>query len=440
MGGILGIILLDETVVGVALPTIQTDLGLTEVESHWVVNVYMLSLAGFAAVAGRLGDMIGHRRLMVLGLAIFGLASLACGFAGSGAWLIAARGVQGIGAAIVFPVSLAMVAITFPEEQRGFALGIYGAVGTVFLALGPMVGGLLTDIASWRWIFWINPPITLMIAAIVLAAWRDVPKEGAAERLDKWGFVLLVGGLSLVIFAVMEGPDRGWTGLSILLPLAAGTVFLLAFVIVERRVGQPLIEVALFADRTFAACNLVIFTAQYSKMAMFVFGAMYLQDILKMTPLMAGIALLPTVATQVFLAPLAGRAADRYGARLPVLAGLAAMTCGLIVVALGIAWESYLVMFPGLLAWGLSPAFLFIPPQRAVMSAVPPAKHGQAGGIAMSSQLVGATVGMAVCSTIFSTTGDFQAVFLATALFTALVLAVAVAAIERPRGPASAAA
>jgi len=440
MGAILGIILLDETVVGVALPTIQIDLGLDEIESHWVVNVYMLVLACVAAVAGRLGDMIGHRRLMVLGLAVFGLASLACGFAAGGTWLIAARGVQGVGAAIIFPVSLAMVAMTFPERQRGFALGIYGSVGTTFLALGPTVGGLLTDIASWRWIFWLNPPITLAIAAIVLAVWRDRPRDGAPERLDKKGFLLLVGGLSLVIFAVMEGPDRGWTEPAILLPLVIGVALLALFVRVERRIAAPLIDVSLFADRTFAACNLVIFTAQYSKMAMFVFGAMYLQDILKMSPFMAGLALLPTVATQVFMAPLAGRAADRFGARWPSLGGLVSMTAGLVLVALAMDWKSYLLMFPGLLAWGLSPAFLFVPPQRAVMGAVPPAKHGQAGGIAMSSQLVGATVGMAVCSTIFSMTGDFRAVFLATALFTGAVLAVGAVAIERPRAAAPAAA
>jgi len=432
MGGILGVVLLDETVVGVALPTIQTDLGLDEVESHWVVNVYMLLLAGVAAVAGRLGDMVGHRGLMMLGLVIFGLASLACGFATGDIWLIAARGVQGIGAAIIFPLSLAIVTIAFPDEQRGFALGIYGSIGTTFMALGPTVGGLLTDIASWRWIFWVNPPITLVIAAVVLAAWRDGPKTGAAERLDKRGFVLLVAGLSLVIFGIMEGPDRGWTGSLILLPLVAGTVCLLTFLYVERHVAQPLIDVGLFADRSFSACALVIFTAQYSKMAMFVFGAMYLQDVLKMTPLMAGVALLPTVATQVFMAPLAGRFVDHFGARRPVLVGLAVSSLGLALVASAMTWESYLLMFPGLLAWGLSLASLFVPPQHAIMSAVPPAKRGQAGGINMTSQLVGATVGMAVCSTIYSMTGSFQAVFLATALFTALVFLFGWAAIKRP--------
>jgi len=169
MGAILGVILLDETVVGVALPTMQTDLGMSEVTSHWVVNIYMLTLAGLAAAAGKIGDIIGHKTVMITGLIIFGAASLLCGFAQTDIWLIIARGIQGCGAAIIFPSSLAMTTIAFPPSQHGLALGIYGAIGTVFLSLGPLVGGFLTDFLSWRWIFWVNPPIVLAIAAIVLA-------------------------------------------------------------------------------------------------------------------------------------------------------------------------------------------------------------------------------------------------------------------------------
>jgi EmrB/QacA subfamily drug resistance transporter len=441
MGGILGVILLDETVVGVALPTIQVDLGLSEIGSHWVVNVYMLLLAGFAAAAGRIADIVGYRLLMILGLLIFGLASVFCGLAETGVWLILARGVQGVGAAIIFPASLAMVTIAFPPERRGFALGIYGAVGTVFLALGPMVGGLLTDFASWRWIFWINPPIVAAIAAIVFATWTEPARTSPRERLDKPGFGLLAAGLCMVIFATMEGPDWGWDHPTILALMVIGLVMLAAFVAVERRVADPLIDVALFANRTFAACNLVIFLAQYAKMAMFVFGAMYLQDILKMSPLLAGLALLPTVALQVIMAPLAGKAVDAFGARGPILGGLALMTAGFAVTTFGLTQESYFVMFPGLLAWGIAPAFLFVPPQHAVMGAVPPPKRGEAGGIAMASQLVGATVGMAVCSTIFSMTGAYGAVFLASTGITLVVLVIAFIAIEKPRpmpGPAAA--
>lgn len=438
MGAILGVILLDETVVGVALPTIQTDLDMSEVASHWVVNVYMLVLAGIAAAAGKLGDIIGHRALMTIGLLVFGLASLASGFSENGAWLIAARGVQGVGAAIIFPSSLAMVTITFPEAQRGMALGIYGSIGTVFLAAGPAVGGFLTDDVSWRWIFWINPPIVVLVAVIVLAAWRDLPAM-PEKRLDVTGAVLLVTGLAMIVFALMEGPGWGWSDPAILLLLALGVLLLLAFVLVERRVAGPLLDVTLFANPTFAGCNLVIFSAQYSKMAVFVFGALYLQDILKMSPLAAGLALLPAVAPQIVTATLAGVAADRFGARWPSLIALMAMGGGLCVIAVAIAVESYTVMFPGLLAWGLSLAFLFVAPERAVMNAVPPVKHGQASGIALTSQLLGATIGMALCSTLFVSANAFAVVFWVNAAVTGVVFVVGWLTIERPH-PATAAA
>lgn len=436
MGMILGVILLDETVVGVALPMIQADLRLDVVDAHWVVNIYVLLLACVAAAAGRIGDIVGHRLLMAAGLLTFGAASLACGFSDSGFWLILLRGIQGVGAAIIFPVSLAMVTMSFPMEQRGAALGIYGAIGTVFLALGPAVGGLLTEYVSWRWIFWVNPPIVIAVALVVLTLWRDPPRSDGAERLDKTGFVLLVAGLSALIFAIMEGPDRGWNSPAILPLLIAGLVLLVAFYIVERRKAIPLIDVALFSNKTFTACNLAIFSAQYTKMAMFVFGAAYLENIVGMSPLMAGLALLPTVAPQIITAPLAGKAADRFGARWPTLLGLLAMGAGLLVIGIAMTHESYILIFPGLLAWGLSQAFLFVPPQHAVMGAVPPRKQGQAGGIAMSAQLIGGTVGMAVCSTLFTTTHDYRVVFLAAALFTGFVLVTGFLAIERERVPA----
>ena len=432
MGAILGVILLDETVVGVALPTMQVDLDMSEVTSHWVVNIYMLVLAGLAAAAGKFGDIVGHKTVINTGLVIFGLASLGCGFAQSDVWLITARGIQGVGAAIIFPSCLAMVTIVFRPEQRGLALGIWGAIGTVFLALGPLVGGFLTDFASWRWIFWVNPPIVFAVALIVLAAWVDPPKTDKSERVDKTGLILLIGGLSMAVFAIMEGPEWGWTNLTILLLLIVGAVLLVAFVFVELRKRTPLIAVDLFASPTFSGCNLVIFAAQYTKMAVFVFGAMYLQDILKMSPLMAGLALLPTVAPQIVTAPLAGHAADKFGARWPSLLGVAAMGAGLVIVTIAITRGSYALMFPGLLSWGLSQAFVFLPPQRAVMNSVPPSKQGEAGGIAMSSQLLGATIGMAVCSTLFSMTNSFQVVFFGTAVFTLIVLVISWLTIERP--------
>ncbi|MCP4386262.1 MAG: MFS transporter [Hyphomicrobiales bacterium] len=432
MGAILGVILLDETVVGVALPTIQTDLAMSELMSHWVVNIYLLTLAGLAAAAGKFGDIIGHKALMITGLLIFGLASLACGFANSDWWIILARGIQGVGGAIIFPSSLAMVTLAFPVAQRGMALGVYGAVGTTFLALGPFVGGLLTDIASWRWIFWINPPIVLAIAAIVLARWRDPPGSVSGGRVDTVGLVLLVSGLSAIVFAIMQASAWGWTDPAILALLAAGAVVLLAFTLFELNKRAPLIDVQLLAHPTFTGCNLAIFSAQYSKMAVFIFTALYLQDVLGLNPLITGLALLPTVAPQVVTAPLAGMAADRFGARWPTLLALAGMGVGFILIAIATdRGASYIWMFPGLLLLGLATAFLFVPPQRAVMNAVPPDKQGQAGGIVMTAQLLGGTLGMAVSSALFGATDDFAAVFWSTAGVNLVVVVIGWLTIER---------
>ena len=191
MGAVGGLILLDETVVGVALPTIREHLGMSSVASHWIVSAYLLVFTGFAAAVGKIGDVIGLRTAFVVSMAIFGLSSLAAGFAADGAWLIAARAVQGLGAAVIFPASFAMVTIVFPKEQRGMAIGILAAVGTVFLAAGPLVGGLLTEVFSWRWIFWVNAPIVVLITLIVSAAWVDPPRKGARPSIARLRIVAL---------------------------------------------------------------------------------------------------------------------------------------------------------------------------------------------------------------------------------------------------------
>ncbi len=431
MGGVVGLILLDETVVGVALPSVRRDLDLSQVAAHWVINAYLLVFAGLAAAAGKLGDVIGLKRLFILGVVFFGVASLAAGFAQNGSWLITARAIQGIGAAVIFPSSMAMVTIAFPKEQRGLALGIYGAIGTVFLALGPLIGGFLTDVFSWRWIFWINPPIAAGIALMVAAAWVDPPREQATARFDYLGLMLLVSGLSLFVFALMQGPEWGWSDPAILALLIAGLALLATFVVVERLIATPLIDVDLFDSATFSACNLVVFAAQFSKIAVIVFGAIYLQNALNMSPLEAGLALVAAVGPAPFTAALSGRLADRVGSRIPTLAGLTAAGLALLWVGFAVVWDSYWLLLPAVLVWGGASPFLFMRPQRAIMNAVPASKQGQAGGIAMTSQLLGGTIGMAVCGTLFVMTNDFRVVFLATAVLMLAVLLIGWLAIER---------
>jgi EmrB/QacA subfamily drug resistance transporter len=434
MGAVIGLVLLDETVVGVALATIARDLGLSQVASHWTINAYLLVFAGFVAAGGRLGDIIGLRTLFLGGVALFGLLSLASGLAQDGGQLIAARALQGIGAAVIFPASMAMVTIVFPEQQRGLALGIYGAIGTIFLALGPLVGGFLTDTLSWRWIFWINPPIVVAVALIVLAAWSDPPRSDASRQFDLAGLLSLVVGIALLVFALMQGPDWGWSDAAVWLPLVGGIVVLAIFVMVERRAAAPMIELDLFGSATFAASNLVVFAAQFTKIAVIVFGALYLQGVLQMSAFGAGLALLTAVAPVPASAVLAGRLADRLGARLPTMGGLALSAIALLWVALATGWAGFGALAPALILWGAALPFLFVPPQRAVMNAVPAEKHGQASGINLTAQLLGGTIGMAVCSTLFASLGDYRVVFLAVAGFVLAVLLTVWLSLERAAG------
>jgi len=430
MGAIAGLIMLDETVVAVALPTVRRDLAMSGVAAHWVISVYFLLFTVFAAAGGKLGDVLGFKRLLFVGAAIFGLASLACGMAEGGTFLIAARAVQGLGAALIFPATIAMVTIVFPQDQRGMAIGVLAAVGTTMLALGPLVGGFLTEIVSWRWIFWVNVPIVLAIIVIVMVAWVDLPPKGERSRFDYGGLVALVGGLAMVVFAIMQGATWGWTQTVILGLLICGIAFLALFVFVEVRREDPLIEVDLFRIASFSACTLVLFVGQYCKIALIVFIALYLQDDLKMTPFEAGLALLVAVAAFPFLSAPVGRMADRFGARRPVLGGLALATLGMFWLGIAVAWDSYLLLLPGLIVWGLGMPFCYAPTMRAMANAVPREKQGQIGGIVITARLLGGTFGMAVGSTLLTMTGTFTAVFLATAAFMLAVVVVGYTAIE----------
>jgi EmrB/QacA subfamily drug resistance transporter len=421
MGTVLGVVTLDETVVGVTLPTMIRELGLTTVASHWVINAYLLVFTVLAAAAGRLGDIISLRLLFVVGLAIFALASLACGFAESGNWLIALRAAQGIGAAVIFPGSLAMMTHAFPEEQRGLAMGIYGSIGTALLSLGPLAGGFFSEFLSWRWIFWINPPIVALVALVVLAAWRDPPRERAAVKLDVPGLIALIIGLGLAVFAVMQGPDWGWSHLGIWLVLAAGIVVLIAFVVIELRVSQPLIDVVLFRNGAFTTFNLAVFSAQFSKIAVFVFVAVYLQNVLGYGPLLAGTAILVATIPTFLTAFPTGILLDRVGTRVLVVGASAAGVIAMLALALATIWESGLLLFPALIVWGVCISLWFVPSLRDVMNTVPPDKRGEAGGISMTAQLLGGTVGMTICGALLATTSAYWPIYALNALlFTVL--------------------
>ena len=415
MGAVGGLILLDETVVGLALPTVRHDLGMTQTGSHWIISAYFLVLTAFAAACGKFGDVVGFNNLLYVGATLFGLASLAAGFSDSGAMLIAARAVQGLGAAIVFPGTIAMIAVAFPAEQRGMAIGIFAAIGTTFLAIGPLVGGFLTEIISWRWIFWVNVPIIALTVVIVALAWVDRPSKDDRFSVDYGGLVTLVVGITLVVFAIMQGAAWGWTNALILGSLIGGLISLVLFVIIESRRDAPLLEVDLFLIGEFSACSLVLFAGQFCKISIVVFGALYLQDDLGMSPLIAGFALLVAVAGFPFLSAPVGRFADKYGARRPVIAGLGLATLGMVWIGLAVTWDDYLLLLPGLVIWGVGMPFCYSPTLRAMTNAVPKEKQGQTSGIGLTGRLVGGTLSMSLGSTLLVATGSFQLVFLLTA-------------------------
>ncbi|MEM7147110.1 MAG: MFS transporter [Verrucomicrobiota bacterium] len=424
MGTVGGLFLLDETVVGVALPSIRHDLGMSQTLSHWVISAYFLVFTAFAAVSGKMGDRIGFRNVVLIGCSAFGVGSLACGFAEQGAVLIAARAVQGFGAAVLFPATIAMVTIVFPKEQRGMAIGVFAAITTSFLSVGPVLGGVLTEFVSWQWIFWINVPLVVAIIVIVMLAWVDLPRESEQPRLDYGGLITLVASLGMIIFGVMQGASWGWTQPAIVGLLVGGVIALVLFVIIENKTAEPLIEVDLFRSVSFSASTLVLFTGQYCKLSIVVFGALYLQDALGMSPLMAGLAILVPVAGFPFLSGPCGKIADKHGARKPVLVGLTVATAAMVWIGLTASRDSYWWLLPGFIGWGLGMPFCYVPVLRLVANSVPKEKQGQTSGIAATARLLGGTFGVSISSTLLVGTDRFDAVFLVTAgiMFVTLVI------------------
>ncbi|MBW8060230.1 MAG: MFS transporter [Solirubrobacterales bacterium] len=419
-GGSLAIVLLDEVVVGVALPTIRDDLGMSQLASHWIVNAYMLALTAFVAAGGRLGDVIGHRPVFIGGAVVFGAASLASGLAASGEWLLASRAAQGAGAAALWSTGVAMTGMVFPAGERGRAFAYYTLGGTAAMLVGPFVGGLLTEFASWRWIFFLNLPVAAGVVWVTVAAWRE-PPETATDRpsFDLPGLTSLSAVLLPLVLALMQAPDWGWGSPAVIVLLAAAAAALPVFLLVESRVSEPLIDIELFRRPTVVGANLVLLAAQFSKIAMIVFGALFLQDKIGMSPFEAGVAILAALAPVALTIRRAGRMTDEIGSRLPTLVGTATMTAGLAWVAIFASQESYPLLLPGLVLWGLSLPFFFTPPRAAVLDIVPLDKHGEAGGVLTTAQMLGGTLGVSLLGAVLVDSGSYSALFGLAAAVTA---------------------
>lgn len=426
---VLGLVLLDETVVGIALPSIQETFSLSSNEAHWIVNAYLLTLACFVAVGGKLGDLFGILRMFLLGLATFGVFSIVCGFAPSGEVLIIARAFQGLGAAVMFPLFMAMVTMTFPKEQHGMALAVTGSVGTIFLSLGPLAGGAFTEFLSWRWIFWINPFLVIGIAIVVTLTWRDVERP-PGRRIDWTGLVLIAIGMFCIVFALMEADDWGWESPLIWFLLLCGGILIGAFCRFELRQEAPLIEVDLFTNPVFSASNVNLFMAQYAKMPIFVFMALYAQTELKLSALAAGFLIVLTPIPQPFVAAYCGRLVGRtHPRKLAFIGHLLLFACLLWLFFVAPLNNIYLIA-PGLLVAGIAFPFLFLPSRAAIMGSLPEYKHGQGGGIAMAAQMIGGTVGLSASSAAFAI-GGYEAVLGLAALLVALAFVYALIAYRK---------
>jgi EmrB/QacA subfamily drug resistance transporter len=398
-------LMLDNTVVNVALPSIQRDLHATLSALEWTVNAYTLTFAVLMVTGGRLGDIFGRRRMFLFGVAVFGLSSLAIGFAPTDTTLVAFRAIQGIGAAFMMPATLSIITQAFPAHQRGTAIGTWAGVSALALAIGPVVGGFLTEQVSWRAIFFINPPIALIAVAVTLFAARESRDETVSRKVDFPGIASITVGLTALVLALVEGNAWHWASGRVIGLLVVAVAALAAFVITERRSASPMVNFQFFASRTFLGTNVVAFVVSFAMLAQFFFLALYMQNILHYSPLQTGLRFLPSTLVIIVMGPLAGRLTDRVGSRVP-------MTVGMLVVALALGIQSrltvhtgYGLLLPGFVLMGLGMGLVMSPMSTAAMNAVDRTKAGVASGVLSMSRMVGGTFGVAIMGALVTAIG-----------------------------------
>jgi EmrB/QacA subfamily drug resistance transporter len=398
-----GIALLDGTVVNVALPTIQRSLGGGLAAQQWVVNGYLLTLGSLILVGGSLGDLYGERRIFVLGVSGFGVASLGCALAPSIGLLVGARAIQGLASALLTPASLAVIVNTFPESERGGAIGAWTAWGTIAAVLGPLLGGELLAIASWRWIFVINVPFVLACVAIIRVAIPRAPaRETGARRVDVPGALLCAGGLGGAVFALIEQPRLGWSSPGVMGPLLGGAALLGSFVVYESRARDPMLPLRLFRRRNFSAGNIETFSMYAGLAIVFFFLILFLQQIAGYSPLKSGLTTLPVTVVMFLLSRRFGALADRFGPRLFMGGGPLVCAGGLLLFqGMGIHVDYVRDVLPPLLLFALGLSMTVAPLTAAVLADATSADAGIASGvnnaIARVAGLMGtAAVGAAV--------------------------------------------
>jgi EmrB/QacA subfamily drug resistance transporter len=395
-------IMLDNTVVNVALPAIRADLHISQSELEWTVAAYALTFASLLLTGGKLGDLLGRRKIFLLGVAVFTLSSLFCGLSSGASELIAARAVQGVGAALMMPATLSIISATFAPRERGMAIGIWAGVSAMALAIGPLAGGLITQHISWNWIFFVNVPIGvlgLITTAFVVPESKDTSHE---QRLDVPGLVSSGVGLLSLVYALIEGHSYGWTSPRILSLFVIAAIGLSAFVLLEMHQRIPMLDVTLFRNGTFAGANLVAILVTMAMFGIFVFFPIYMQTFRGWSPTQAGAALLPWTLMVVIFAPIAGKLSDRIGSRWLMAAGMTVVAiCCIDLSTVGVH-SSFWHMLPGFILGGVGMSFVMTPMSAAAMGAVSVDKAGVASGVLNTFRQVGVALGIAIMGAIIT--------------------------------------
>jgi EmrB/QacA subfamily drug resistance transporter len=395
-------IMLDNTVVNVALPAIKADLGISTAELEWTVAAYALTFASLLLTGGKLGDLLGRRLIFTIGLAVFTLSSLACGLSSSAPQLISARAVQGVGAALMMPATLSIISATFPARERGMAIGIWAGVSAMALAIGPLLGGIITEHISWNWIFFVNVPIGVLavVAAIfVVPESKDTSHE---QRLDLPGLATSAIGLFALVYALIEANSYGWTSPRILTLFAVAVLALVAFVLLELHQRLPMLDLSLFKNGTFAGANLVAILVTLAMFGIFVFFPIYMQTFRGWSPIQAGAALLPWTLMVVIFAPIAGKLSDRVGSRWLMAGGMTVVAVCCLLLSTVTLHSSFWHMLPAFILGGFGMSFVMTPMSAAAMGAAPVDKAGVASGVLNTFRQVGVALGIGIMGAIIT--------------------------------------
>lgn len=448
-------IVLDTTIVNVALPSIKSDLGFSDTGLVWVVNAYLLTFGGFLLLGGRLGDLYGHRRFFLIGLVLFTAASVICGIAGSQALLVGARAVQGLGGAVVTAVALSLIMDLFTEDgERARAMGIYGFVCAAGGSIGVLLGGVLTT-WSWNWIFLVNLPIGVAVFLFSRRLLPESPGKAEGQSLDVAGAIAVTLSLMLAVYAIVDGNHAGWQSLQTLGLLGAALALMIAFLVIEARVAQPLMPLALFRSRNVSTANVVATLWAAAMFAWFFISALYLQIVLQYTPMQVGLAFLPADLVMAVLSlGISAKLVMRFGLKPPLAIGLLLAGIGLLLYTLAPVDGNYWVhVFPGMVLLGLGGGVAFNPLLLAAMNDVRPEDSGLASGMVNTAFMMGGALGLAILASLADArtgallaagveksqalTGGYHLAFLVGGLF-AIVAAVLGAWLIRDRQPAPA--